>query len=228
MGAIRPGGPRSRALWLVAVALVVVGVGVLGTAAWQTWGLSAVAAAGQQQAAAKQLQQWHGPASAPSRPAAVPVAAEPALGGTVAVIRIPRFGASWSRVVRQGVDEAEVLDSFTAGVGHYPGTAMPGGVGNFAVAAHDTGWGDSFIDVARLRLGDRIDVRTAAGTYVYAFRNFQWVQPTQVDVLLPVPARKDVAATGRLITLTTCDPPYDAQERFIAYGTFVTFTPAAA
>ena len=45
-------------------------------------------------------------------------------------------------------------------------------------------------------------------------------------MLLPVPDVPDGAATSRVITLTTCDPPYDAQEREIAYGVLDSFTAA--
>jgi sortase A len=144
------------------------------------------------------------------------------------VIRVPRFGRAGRRMVRQGIDATTVLDSATAGVGHYVHTAMPGGVGNFAIAGHDTGYGDAFLHVADLRLGDRILVQTADGWYTYAFRNLQWVLPTGVQVLEPVPGRAGARPTERLITLTTCDPPYDAQERLIAYGVLSGFRPTSA
>lgn len=195
---------------------------------WRTWVESPLAASRQEQAAAAQADRWSGSGStgtpstseASTRPV---VRREPRVAGTVAVIVVPRFGRDWRRVVRQGVDEETILNSFDAGVGHYPGTAMPGGLGNFAIAAHDTGYGDAFRKVERLRVDDLIYLQTRDGWYTYRFRNFQWVQPTQVGVIAPVPEQPDADPTARLITLTTCDPPYDAQEREIAYGTFVRF-----
>ena len=153
--------------------------------------------------------------------------AEPSQTATpIAVMYVPRFGADWKRVVRQSTD-ANVLSSSTAGVGHYAGTAMPGGIGNFAIAAHDTGNGNSFLNVSTLKLGDKIYFQTDAGWYTYEFRNFQYVQPNAINVLDAIPVVSTTATTDRIITLTTCNPPYHAAERMIAYGTFVGFSTAA-
>jgi sortase A len=51
------------------------------------------------------------------------------------------------------------------------------------------------------------------------------VQPTAVNVLLPVPRQATTAPTDRLITMTTCNPPYHAQERIAAYGVFQSWQP---
>lgn len=225
------GGRDARAarlvLRLVAVGALVAGLAVLVPTGWDLWVAGPAAERSQQRAAEVQQRAWAAAPLPVLRRAGIPVSAEPQrVGDAVAVLTVPRFGRRWQRLVRQGVDEAAVLNSATAGVGHYPGTAMPGGVGNFAVAGHDTGWGDAFLSVSRLRLGDRIVVRTAEGRYVYRFRNFQWVQPDETGVLRPVPMRAGRVASARLITLTTCDPPYDAKERMIAYGVLDSFTPA--
>ena len=220
-------GRRVRAVTTaVGVLLVAAGIAVAGGVAWQTWAASPLAAGEQEHAAADQTRRWAAEAPAHDDGRATPVPAagrEPQATATVAVIVVPRFGRSWQRVVRQGVDEATVLNSATAGVGHYPGTALPGGIGNFAIAAHDTGYGDAFLHLGDLRLGDPIFVRTPAGWYTYRFRNLQWVQPDEVGVIAPVPDAPRTGATQRLITLTTCDPPYHAQEREIAYGVLEAF-----
>jgi sortase A len=221
---------RPRLLTALGVLLIVGGLAVAADVGWRTWVESPLAANEQQQAAAAQVDRWaraQERAPATARPAEPVVRHEPRTAGPVAVIVVPRFGRGWRRVVRQGVDEATILNSFDAGVGHYPGTAMPGGVGNFAIAAHDTGYGDAFRRVERLRVDDLIYLQTRDGWYTYRFRNFQWVPPTEVAVIGPVPEAPRAAATARLITLTTCDPPYDAQEREIAYGTFVAFRSGA-
>ncbi len=217
-----------RHVRVLAILLVVAGAAVLGVQAWQLL-LTTPAAAAQTGAAQRVSSGWteSGEHRSPP-PAEIPVAAEPATtGAVVAVLQVPRFGRGWSRMVRQGVDEAEVLNSFTAGVGHYVRTAMPGAIGNFAIAGHDTGWGSAFLHVADLRLGDAIIVQTADGWYTYRFRNLQWVLATGTEVLDPVPGRPAETATDRLITLTTCDPPYDAKERLIAYGLLQRFRPTA-
>ncbi len=172
-------------------------------------------------------------ASQPSAPAApktatVPVMAEPArVADTIGVIYVPRLGADWRRILRESVDTDRVLNSVTAGVGHYTGTAMPGAVGNFAVAAHDIGYGNSFLNLSKLRLGDKIYIQTAQGWYTYTFRNFQFVQPDAINVLDAVPTVSRTAGADRFITLTTCYPAvFPPLERVAAYGTFVGFDTA--
>lgn len=165
------------------------------------------------------------PAGTPAAPAAIPVMAEPGrIAETIGVVYIPRLGDDWRRILRESVDTERVLNSTTAGVGHYTGTAMPGGVGNFAIAAHDIGYGNSFLNLSKLRLGDKIYIQTAQGWYTYTFRNFQFVQPDAVNVLDAVPTVSKTAASDRFITLTTCYPAiFPPLERVAAYGTFVGF-----
>jgi sortase A len=111
------------------------------------------------------------------------------------------------------------------GIGHYPGTAMPGGVGNAAFAAHRTTWGAPFGPIADLRLGDSIYIETPEGWYLYKFRSLEYVLPTGVGVIEPVPQLPGVAPTERYITLTSCNPLYSAAERIVAYGVYETWYP---
>jgi sortase A len=164
------------------------------------------------------------PAETPAD-ATIPVMAQPpGIADTIGVIYIPRLGDGWRRILRESVDTERVLNSTTAGVGHYTGTAMPGGVGNFAVAAHDIGYGNSFLNLSKLRVGDKVYIQTSLGWYTYTFRNFQFVQPDAVNVLNAVPTVAKTDATERFITLTTCYPAiFPPLERVAAYGTFVGF-----
>ena len=79
-------------------------------------------------------------------PAAVP------LGDAFALIRIPRFGARLRQARPPG---HRARPSWPSGVGHYAGTAVPGEVGNFAVAGHRATYGKPFNDIDQLRPGDR-------------------------------------------------------------------------
>jgi len=217
--------------------LVTAGVLVLLFVGWQnvfnTWVLS-----GQQNKAAAQLgRQWleqgGGSEPAPTQAAggatsappltAVPVENSPAHANAFAVVYVPRFGSDWKRTIREGITR-DVLDSYDAGVGHYPSTPMPGAVGNFAVAAHDTGYGNTFVHIQNLQVGDRIYVQTKDGFYTYVFRNYIYVQPQAVQVLLPVPLKPDAKAADRILTMTTCNPPYHTKERLIAYAVMESFS----
>ncbi|HEV7185268.1 MAG TPA: class E sortase [Leifsonia sp.] len=212
--------------------LITAGVLVLLFLGWQVWWNSLVLSGQQTSAATSQSRQWlndakkNPPATvAPTNPAEPPVAKEPGDYQPFAVIYIPRLGPDWKRTIRQTVDTQKVLNSYDAGVGHYANTQMPGEVGNFAVAGHDSGWGNTFIDLSKLRIGDHIYVQTPDGWYTYSFRNFEFVQPTAVGVLLPVPKQPDVKPVDRLMTITTCNPPFHAGERLIAYNVFEGWQP---
>lgn len=153
------------------------------------------------------------------------VAPEPAEGATIGILYVPRFGAGYTRPIVQGTTPA-LLD--TLGIGHYAGTAMPGAVGNFAVAGHRQTHGAVLDSIDALVPGDRIYVQTREGYYVYVFRNSQIVLPSRTDVLLPVPTRPGVAPTESYLTMTTCNPRFGSQERFVAYALLERWQPASA
>lgn len=230
-------------LGVTAELLITAGVAVLLFFVWYAFLNPAVVGANQASSAAKQSRLFSeqlknkaptaltpSPVTTPSPTAApnIPVMAEPTqIAAPLAVIYVPRFGADWKRIIRESTDTIRVLNSSTAGVGHYIGTAMPGGLGNFAIAAHDTGYGNTFLGVGTLKLGDKVYVQTGDGWYTYEFRNFQFVQPDAINVLNAVPTVATTTASDRFITMTTCDPPFHGLERTIAYGTFLGFSTTA-
>lgn len=227
--------PRVTFLGVVGDLLITAGVLVGLFLGWQVWWNNLVMAGQQTSAAAEQSRQWIDdalkapkPTAEETKTAAVtpPVMAQPADYESFAVIYIPRLGADWKRTIRQTVDVERVLNSYTAGVGHYKETQMPGEVGNFAVAGHDSGWGNTFIDLSKLHVGDKIYVQTKDGWYTYVFRNFEYVQPSAIQVISAVPRRADVKPVDRLMTITTCNPPFHAGERLIAYNVFQGYAPA--
>ncbi|CAD66874.1 class E sortase [Tropheryma whipplei] len=136
----------------------------------------------------------------------------------IAVLFVPRFGNKYKRVIRETTDVTRVLNSKTAGVGHYPHTALPGTSGNFAVAAHEVGWGAAFGKLSELRLGDKIYVLTPKGWYIYAYRSSEYVKPDGVNVLRPLPQSFAVPDETYIMTMTTCNPPFSVAERLIAYA----------
>lgn len=151
----------------------------------------------------------------------------PADGETFAVMYIPRFGENSQRNVAGGVG-VDVLNSNRIGVGHYSNTALPGELGNFAVAGHRNAFGGAMKEINELRVGDPIYVQTEQGWYTYRFRNLEFVPDTAVSVLDSIPQRPGSAATSRLITLTSCNPLFSTAERIIAYGVFESWRPAEA
>ncbi|MEU3921661.1 class E sortase [Streptomyces sp. NPDC029004] len=121
-------------------------------------------------------------------------------GHALAVLRIPRFGAGYAQVVLQGTSRK----TLEKGPGHFPGTAMPGEIGNFAIAGHRTGWGQPFHRLPELKRGDAIKVEWHGSEYTYRVTRTKVVKPSDVGVVLPVPNKPDGRADKARITLTTC------------------------
>lgn len=233
--------PRRRVsvVGVIGELLITVGVVVLLYVAWQMWIGDVIYAAEKNQAGSELSEQWeqqHTPvtpstepsAEAPAEPVAVEpvILPQPADAQEFGVMRIPRFGADYAMPIAGGVSRAKTLDPI--GIGHYPDAAMPGEVGNFAVAAHRTTFGKPFNRIAHLRVGDAIVVETEVGWYTYRFRTLEYVKPNAVDVLLDVPRKPDAPAGERYITLTSCSPMYAMTERIVGYGLFESFTPRAS
>ncbi|MEY2849838.1 MAG: hypothetical protein RI885_2505 [Actinomycetota bacterium] len=215
--------------------LITAGVFVFLFLGWQLWLNDLIVGASQRDEALELSQQFAPQTPAPTSEPVDPttpidygepvVAAAPTKADKFANIFVPRFGADFVRTIAQGVDQSPMLAD---GVGHYPDTQMPGEVGNFAVAGHRTTHGAPFNQISELRVGDPIYVQTADGWYTYRFRSLEYVRPTSVDVLLPVPRAPGIDAVDRMITLTSCNPLLSAAERIIAYGVFESWQPASA
>ncbi|WP_456843997.1 class E sortase [Cellulomonas sp. P5_C6] len=167
-----------------------------------------------------------GPVIAPPRHDEPPVMAEPPHATTFATIQVPRWEGEPERPISQGTDRATVLD--VLGIGHYEGTAMPGGVGNFAVAGHRTTYAKPFNRIAELQVGDPLVIRTTDNIwYVYRVTSTEIVAPTNVGVIAPVPNDPGAVPTERMITLTTCHPMFSARERYIVHGVLDYWAPVA-
>jgi len=137
------------------------------------------------------------------------------LGDAFAIVRIPRFGATFARPLYEGTTR----DILQRGIGHYTDTAMPGEVGNLAMAGHRTTYGKPFNQIATLEKGDVVLVETKSTWYVYRVSGHEIVPPTQVSVLLPVPNQPDAEPTEAVLTMTSCHPEFSARERFVVHAT---------
>jgi sortase A len=116
-------------------------------------------------------------------------------------IEIPRLEIS--AMVVEGVSAS----SLRVGVGHVPGTALPGGTGNVGIAGHrDT----FFRNLRHIREGDTIRLRTLDQTFEYSVNWTRVVNPADVDVL--------ASENEPDLTLVTCYPFFylgPAPQRFI-------------
>ena len=166
-----------------------------------------------------------GAADSLERRDAPPVIEEPAVGVGFAALQVPRWGSDYLRTISQGTSRSEVLDDL--GIGHYEGTAMPGAVGNFAVAGHRTTYNKPFNLVEELVVGDALVVQTHETWFVYKVTSTEIVRPTDVQVIAPVPHQPDAVPSEAQMTLTTCHPVFSARERFIVYSTLDYWLPIA-
>ncbi|GAA3570527.1 hypothetical protein GCM10022419_059210 [Nonomuraea rosea] len=136
------------------------------------------------------------------------------LGRAVALLRIPRLGRDYRYAVVEGID-AEHLKK---GPGHYPGSAMPGQIGNFVLSGHRTTYAAPFNELDQLERDDEIVVEAREARYTYRVTSQDIVEPDQIDVLAPVPGKPGLRPIRAFITLSTCHPEYSAAERLIVYG----------
>ena len=154
-----------------------------------------------------------------------PALQAPSDGTGFALIRIPRLGSGWVKPVVEGV----TLPDLHRGIGHYPDTALPGQVGNFAVAGHRATNGEPFRDLNEVKVGDSIVLETQDMWFVYVVDKTFKVLPTGTWVIDPVPGQpRGTTPTQKLVTLTTCDPRWGHTRRLIVSGHLVDQQPKSA
>lgn len=209
--------------------LITAGVLILLFVAYELWGTGFYTQAQQHKLETTIQQQWK--TSGPDV-STLPVDNVP-LGTGVAVLFIPRLGQHYHFVIVEGTGFSDLQ----RGPGHYPGTALPGQVGNFAVAGHRTTYLHPFKDIANLRRGDYIVLETKEHWFTYRIEDIPgvngttipWkeiVQPTAVQVAYPVPDQPDPALAPKLklLTFTSCNPEYSARQRYVIHAMLVADT----
>jgi sortase A len=109
-------------------------------------------------------------------------------GGPVARLQIPRIGLD--EIVLEGIDD----EAMNGGPGHYPGSPLPGRVGNSIISAHRD---RHFRNLGKLAVGDTIVTQSGTTTT-------RWVviKRQVVDKDRPVL----FATRSATLTLTTCWP----------------------
>lgn len=127
-------------------------------------------------------------------------------GDVLAALKFPTLSGTTLYVV-SGVR----LVDLKRGVGHYPGTALPGQYGNASLAGHRTTYGAPFEDIDRLKVGDPILIDTAdGGHFEYIVDSQEIIRPENVGVLAQPEDPK-----AALLTLTTCHPKRSTKRRLI-------------
>jgi sortase A len=124
-----------------------------------------------------------------------------AANGLIGRMEIPRLGLS--AIVVEGTGRT----ALRRGVGHIPGTALPGEAGNVGLSGHrDT----FFRPLKDLRTTDEIRFSTLKGDFRYEVESLRVVEPSDVGVLAP--------SGENVLTLVTCYPFFyigAAPKRFV-------------
>jgi sortase A len=243
--------PRRRGDWIRTVArgigqtLITFGLVALLFVGYELWVTDLIADQRQEELTEQIRAQWlddptvqpaepgtgtapQGPAVPAPEPAPAPI--DVGVGEPFAILHIPALGDDYAKVVVEGASGVELEN----GPGHYLDTAMPGELGNFAVAGHRVGRGAPFLDLDRLRPGDPIVVETSSHWFVYrvlgdpATGSFagdpsgipgqEIVRPSAVEVIAATPGNPAAPPTDAYLTLTTCHPKYSAQQRLIIHA----------
>jgi len=208
--------PLKNSKSLRVVANVLIAVGIIGAAgiAYQVWGTNLTSAVLAEQERSALKQEFSQPTKL------IPSLVEPEASKSFALVTIPALNLKDFPLV-QGIEESDLAK----GIGHYPGTAMPGGLGNFAIAGHRAGNGEPFAEFEKLVAGDKIYVQTADATYVYSLEYDTKVKPSGTWVIDTNPKNMPVDNTRKLITLTTCDPKWNSTHRWVWWGSLSEIIP---
>lgn len=149
------------------------------------------------------------PRTVPIDPPLNPRAAEPIV--KIGEIQIPKIG------LVHPVYEGVTLTVIDHGPGHWPGSAVPGQLGNSVFAGHRVTHSHPFRRINELVAGDDIIFKVQNGTFIYKMTGHQVVTPKDVHIINPT--------TDATVTLFACHPPGSARQRYVVRGAFVSATP---
>lgn len=101
------------------------------------------------------------------------------------------------------------LTTLDHGPGHWPGTAMPGQIGNVVIAGHRASHSKPFRNVDKLVAGDEVVFNTADGRFVYTVVSQEIVTPDALYIVDQTPKKT--------ATLFACHPPGSTRERIVIH-----------
>jgi sortase A len=188
------------------------GSGIAGYVGWLLWGTGLETARAQEQLRTEVSRRFDHPTPPPKKD-------ERYLPGEAyAALVIPSIDINF--IVVEGPPDTSYLSSawtlqLKKGPAHYPDSADPwDGTGRVGIAGHRTTYLHPFLNLDRVRPGDRIRLITKHGTFAYEVdRNF--VLPEAGSGVVLEQTEKPT------LVLTTCNPKYSSRERLIVTATLV-------
>jgi sortase A len=121
----------------------------------------------------------------------------------LASLELPALGVA--KTMYEGV----TLGTLDNGPGHWPGSALPGKIGNMVVAGHRMSHDHPFRDLDLLAPGDEMIVTDAAGRHVYRVIRTEIVPPDALWILDQSPATT--------ATLFACHPKGSTKQRIVVH-----------
>ncbi len=180
---------------VISLALVVIGVVLLGYVAGQYWGMYR----SQQNLEAE----WQRQAATVSAPGKAPISPDQLLTR----LEIPKI--QMDAIVVEGASRKDLSE----GPGHMKQTAQPGETGNAVITAHrDT----FFRHIYELTKGDQIKVRRSGRIFTYEVTGKRIVMPEDISVIKQT--------NDPQLTLITCYPTYyigPAPKRLVVFSKLV-------
>jgi sortase A len=122
-------------------------------------------------------------------------------------IIIPRIGLN--HLVYEGI-ELSIIDY---GPGHWPGTAMPGEVGNSVFPGHRTTHSRPFYNIDLIQIGDHVTFTTGKGKYTYQVTEAFVVDDEETWIANPTDTPT--------MTIFGCHPKGSAKQRYVVKGSLV-------
>ncbi len=100
------------------------------------------------------------------------------------------------------------LPTFDMGPGHWPGTAMPGQVGNVVIGGHRTSGNADFADLDLLQPGNEVIITDSSGArFTYLVDRTEIIDPFSAVIVGQTPART--------ATLFACHPKGSTDQRIV-------------
>jgi sortase A len=99
------------------------------------------------------------------------------------------------------------------GPGLFPGSPLPGQLGNVAIAGHRTTYGAPFGRINEIKKNDKIVLETSSGTYTYIVQS-----APRVIAASNVKVAQTVDPNSAIVTLVSCHPKWTSAKRIIVVG----------
>jgi sortase A len=141
----------------------------------------------------------------PQPPPSDPYAATPIV--RLGTLEIPKIGEVTP------IYEGITLTVIDHGPGHWPGSALPGQIGNTVFPGHRVTHTHPFLNLDLLSPGDQIVFHMPGWDYVYKVTGTQIVYPTDLWVTNPT--------STATVTLIACHPKHSAAQRIVVKGKLV-------